>query len=165
MHHLWFLFRNVITQKAPTFHLSNAKSRSRTKVTFSIKFWTASLLCFNIFASTLTNGFYDSNKKKKVPEDIFNIFTSVSLAYWFMDDSFMEKTSFVLCTDSFSINDVNRLRTMLKMKFGLENSLFITTNKFPRIRILSASHTLFIKTIEPYLLPCFYYKIYKYINI
>jgi hypothetical protein len=83
-------------------------------------------------------------------------FTALSLAYWIMDDGSFNKSNgnLILCTDSFSKEDVLRLIHILKTKFHLscglinhnknKNSYRIRINKssIPLLRMLVKSHII-----------------------
>lgn len=46
--------------------------------------------------------------------------TPVSLAFWIQDDgAYVEKGGLTLCTDNFTLNDENTLKTVLETKFNL----------------------------------------------
>ena len=64
---------------------------------------------------------------KIVPKDIINKLTPVSLAYWIMDDGSFSKSKgyLILCTDSYSKENVLYLTSILETKFNLSSSLFM----------------------------------------
>jgi hypothetical protein len=99
--------------------------------------------------------------KKQIPKDIKKYLTPKALAYWYMDDGALKwkgKSNAVrLCTDSFSIDEVNLLKNALEMKFQLKVSTQ-KKNNITRLSILEESYPQLNKLIVPHLLPCMYYK-------
>lgn len=101
---------------------------------------------------------------KFVPANANENLTAVSLAYWIMDDGSYNKIKgcLILCTDSYSKEDVSRLISILKDKFNL--SCGITKNIqnekiYYRIRINKSPLSSLILSIKPYLIPSMYYKV------
>lgn len=94
----------------------------------------ASLPCFNIYREL----FYNSEGKKVLPENLAELLTAKGLAYWLMDDGYKSGKGLYICTESFSLNEINFLINILKSKFGLECSYHKVTNGF-RIYIFSTS--------------------------
>ena len=130
------------------------KKKVNALVYTSIKFQTLSLPCFNIYREM----FYDVKGTKRVPLNISETFTAVSLAYWFMDDGYKSGVGHYICTDSFSDKDLNPLLDMLRTKFGVKCSSHKTTNG-PRIYIKKVSSAKFINLVKPFMVPSFYYKL------
>lgn len=98
---------------------------------------------------------------KQVPSDIGELLTPEGLAYWYMDDGALKwkgKSNAVrLCTDSFSEQNVNQLRDVLKQKFQLETSLQRKDGR-PRIHIKERSYPKLRSLVLSYLHPNMYYK-------
>jgi hypothetical protein len=98
---------------------------------------------------------------KQVPSDIGNLLTPEGLAYWYMDDGALKwkgKSNAVrLCTDSFSEQNVNLLREVLKNKFQLETSIQ-RKDGCPRINIKERSYQTLRSLVLSYLHPNMYYK-------
>src|SRR5262249_16980786 len=61
---------------------------------------------------------------KIIPLDIYNIFTSVSLAYLIISDGYWntKDSTVYLCTDNFTEGEVQILINLLNTKFGLISS-------------------------------------------
>jgi len=66
----------------------------------------------------------DGKNIKVIPANLANLFTSVSLAYWISSDGNYHKLFgiIVLCTDSFSADEVDFLRSILLEKFNIQSS-------------------------------------------
>lgn len=110
---------------------------------------------FYIFDSTLQKWV------KRVPLDIGELLTPIGLAYWYMDDGALKwkgKSNAVrLCTDSFSEQDVNILRNVLKDKFQLETSIQRKDGR-PRINIKERSYPKLRELVLEHLHTNMYYK-------
>lgn len=107
--------------------------------------------CLNIYY----NSFY-KNKKKRIPFDLFYNFTEVSLAYLFMDDGSKTTSGYIISTNCFTTEDINKFKDFLYNKWGLETSVF----KNNQIYIKANSVKLFNYLISPYILNCCKYKLH-----
>lgn len=120
------------------------------------------------------NLFYKLDNKghkmiKDVPDTIELFLTPRAIAYWYMDDGSLKElgrgNAMRICTESFSLGGVNRLKNALKTLYGIEHtSLNVKTNNQKiitgyRLMILEKSALAFRDLIEPYLVPCMKYKV------
>jgi len=104
----------------------------RTGKTYStIRFQTRALPCFN----SLYELFYIEGIKT-VPSNIFDLLTPLGLAYFLCDDGTFCKinSSIVLCTECFSLREVQLLQEVLENKFKIKCALNARGNGF-RVRI------------------------------
>ena len=110
---------------------------------------------------------------KKVPLDILNPqnFNDSSLAYWFMDDGSLKsnKKAYILCTDSFSLNELKILQSLLKLRYNIHCSFHKQRDNYS-IYIPVKHYFDFYSILEPHIVPIFRYKLgnpnhlkYKYI--
>lgn len=67
--------------------------------------------------------FYPNGSTKIVPTQIFHYLDEIALAHWIMGDGSSRSCELVLCTDSFTLSDVNLLLNVLMIKFNLECTL------------------------------------------
>ena len=74
--HLYSLFKDY-TNSEPKITSSIEKRKGKKELNISIKFWSASLPCFNKFREL----FYDNQGKKFIPINLEDIITARSLAY------------------------------------------------------------------------------------
>lgn len=92
-------------------------------------------------------------------------FNDYSLAYWFMNDGYWDNSGkvFMLCTDSFSKQEVSFLVNLLLEKFGIQATLRkrITSTglKCNRIRISRKSTSKFIFLVQPHVISAYQYKL------
>ncbi len=111
--------------KEAGFILDEIKTYSRidtrySKTNKSLYFRTKSLKEFKY----LSDLFLNKEGKKVIPLNIADYLTLKSLAFWIMDDGQQEKKGGVtLCTDSFSIEEVQLLRKALQTNFNLVSSV------------------------------------------
>ena len=136
--------------------LSNNLPDSRTgKIYNNISFTTYTLSCFN----DLYNLFYLS-KFKVIPSNIAEILTPVSLAYLISDDGFWNKIGrfITLCTDSFTLIEVELLIDALNKNFNLKCYKCKYKNNY-RIIIPSYSISTLQNLIAIHMPPMMKYKI------
>jgi len=101
---------------------------------------------------------------KIIPKNAYQRLTPVSLAFWIMDDGSFNKIKgyVILCTDSYTKEDVVQLLFILSDKFKLSCAL-VELNKnnktVYRIRINKSSVPYLICLIRPYMIPSMYYKL------
>lgn len=111
--------------------------------------------------------FYE-NRRKLVPVNIRELFVSpLSLAVWFMDDGSLDYRvrshySFNLSTDSFTIDEVRLLQEVMEKEFGIQTSIQTPScrgKKYVKLYIGKSGRDMFLKTINPYIISCFSYKL------
>ena len=129
------------------------------KIYSDILFTTYTLPCFN----ELYHLFYLSGKKV-VPGNLIELFTPLSLAYWIADDGSWNKVGkyVTLCTDSFSLEEVEQLILVLNNKFtgGRQLKCYkVKSNKNFRIIIPSYSIAALQNLISEHIPPMMKHKI------
>lgn len=92
------------------------------------------------------------------PENINELLTEVSLAYWIMDDGSKQGKGIHLNTYGFTQECVKRLVLVLETKFNLKCSLHIK-NKQHRIFIWAKSKDLLKSYIITHIHPSMLYKL------
>ena len=98
-----------------------------------------------------------------VPENISDLLTPRSVAYWFMDDggckSYKSKNrAYRFSTHSFPFEDQKRLIQALQDNFSIAATIQNERSHY-RLYIRSSSTQRFLDLIRPYIHPCFDYKI------
>jgi len=102
---------------------------------------------------------------KIVPLNIGDLLTLIGLAHWIMVVGYKEGRGVVLCTDSFTLAEVNLIIDALKLKFGLEAKLLNRNQKDKplcwRISIKGDSDNAkkLKDLVLPYFVPTIYYKL------
>jgi hypothetical protein len=96
------------------------------------------------------------NGRKTIPQDLE--LDPVSLAVWYMDDGSRSRASDIyLNTQQFSLADQRRLLAKLR-KLGIKARLN-KDKKYYRIRLLKESIPVFMKFIQPHIVPSMLYKL------
>lgn len=75
-----------------------------------------------------------------------------------MDDRYKSGKGLYICTESFSLDEIKILISVLKNKFNLTCSYHRVTNDY-RIYIFSVSKERLIELVKPYFIKHFYYKL------
>jgi len=108
-----------------------------------------------------------ANKRKTITKEWCDQLTAEGLAYWFMDDGSScnsgSSISVEFSTLSFTLREINMLRDMLFIKFGIYTTIRKHGNDgYGRvISLRQISVNRFMDLIEPYIVDCLKYKIKK----
>lgn len=108
----------------------------------------------NLFYTKTETGY-----KKTIPNNIIELITPVSLAYWLMCDGYKKNKGVGLATNSFSISDNKKLITALNNKFGF-NCWMVSDHGQPTIFIPHSDLASLQQLVLPYMLPSLLYKIH-----
>jgi hypothetical protein len=150
--HLYLLFKEFCNSE-PKVTSSIDNRPGKPELNVSIKFWTSSLPCFNKFRDL----FYDSSGIKIIPLNLEDLITEKSLAFWAMDDGYKSVNGFYFCTESYTLEDNQRLCGILKNKFNLDCGIHKHTNGH-RLYVFGSSKEKLTELVKPYLISHFYYK-------
>jgi hypothetical protein len=136
----------------------------------------ASIYYHTVKDSRIKKGYYISGFLKTETNPIFNIYDNqyipkksidynfikkldnFGLAVWFMDDGFVTKNSFQISTCGFEIKEIQILQKILLENFNIKSNMV----QSKEIYIKAESKDLFIKLIEPYIIPSLKYKLIPY---
>ena len=111
---------------------------------------------------------FEFNKYIKiVPLNINTQLTKISLAHWLMGDGYWDTSNktVVICTDNFTLKEVELLISVLSKNFGLSSTVLkrIKSNKEIcwRIRFSSKSDNInkLISLVQPHFIPSMLYKL------
>lgn len=125
---------------------------------------------------TELHSFFYPKDVKVIPKNIYELLTPVALArprflceplsrftqktHLIMGDGSTKNTGLILCTDSYSIQDVVRLMNVLIIRYDLKCSLHKSSNGLGnRIYISINSVSKVVEIVKPHLIPSMYYKI------
>jgi hypothetical protein len=89
---------------------------------------------------------------------LIDILTPVALAHVIMGDGTRQGSGLVICTDSFSVEEVARLMTVLYVRYDIDSTLQYYSGK-PRIYIRASSMPTLRNLVRPYMHPSFMYKL------
>lgn len=151
--YLWHVFQilSPFCQSLP----HTTKNWMRGKLFYSGEIQTRTYPFFTILHSL----FYKDNVKI-IPraEILFELLTPLALAHMIMGDGAIRNESVLICTDNFKIIEVIQIMNVLRIKFRIESSLHIDSNK-PRIYISKASMPTLNSLVKPFIIPSMQYKL------
>lgn len=134
-------------------------SKRNNKTLFSLSFFTRSLPCLNEFYLL----FY--NEKKVIPLQIYHLLTPIALAHWIMGDGQRRELGLVLCTDSYTIQEVVCLVNVLIIRYSLICTIREVNKGQYRIYISEKSMNNLRAIVLPYMVDTMLYKLnVKYKN-
>ena len=119
--HLYSLFKNFVLTPPSVNTISD---KSTGKLRYNISFATLSLPCFN----ELYESFYLEGKKI-IPNNIADLLTRISLAYWIMDDGSFTGSGLKLHTNAFSLEELNLLIKALNKNFSIKASISVSNRE------------------------------------
>lgn len=123
-------------------------------ITYGVYFTTRALPCFTYFRHL----FYPQGIKV-IPANIYHLLTPVALAHLIMGDGAKDRSGLILCTHSFTIDDVVKLMNVLIIRYRLDCTIRFHYGK-PIIYIRANSMDTLRAIVKPYMHPIFYYKIH-----
>ena len=145
-----FLTLSPFCQSLPNYLLNK-----RNKNTYhSFNFFTRSLPCLKELYSL----FYCENKKV-IPANIYNLLSPVALAHWIQGDGQRKRSGLVICTDSYTLQDVVRLVNVLIIRYNLICTLIETNPGQYRIYIWQRSMGDLIRIVLPHFNKSMLYKL------
>ena len=117
---------------------------------------TYSLPCFNEFYDL----FYHEGTKC-IPSNIAELLSPLGLCYWLCDDGTFDKSNqiVILCTDSFTLEEVQLLINVLNDKWNLESYQKKTSIGNYRIAIPRRSLPILESLLGPIMPPMMRYKL------
>lgn len=102
--------------------------------------------------------FYNSNKKKVIPNNIEELLTPLALAIWIMDDGTFKSPGLRIATNCFTKQEVELLVKALENKFNIKSSLQKNNANY-QLYIKAESMPLLKKLVLPYVVPSMHYKL------
>jgi hypothetical protein len=99
---------------------------------------------------------------KKVPHNIYELLTPIALAHWIKGDGSVQRHGLIICTNSYSLEDVVRLMNVLMIRYRLECNLRLKRQTAGKIEYLiyirQDSMPLLRTIVTPYFHPSMLYK-------
>jgi hypothetical protein len=121
----------------------------------SLAFFTRTLPCFTEILSI----FYPTGVKI-VPHNLYELLNPIALAPLIKGDSTTKNTGLIICTDSYTIQDVVRLMNVLILRYDLKCTLHKSSNGLGyRIYISTNSVSKVVEIVKPHFISSMYYKI------
>ena len=155
--HKFYSTRNYASKNKPKLSKMIGKNN---KVYYSLKFRTYSYSSFNY----IYNMFYKStgstiSNEKVIPLNIYEYLTPLTLAIWIMDDGGCTNKGVRISTQSFTNNDIARLKNCLEQKFNFKNLKLYKQNSIYNIYFPYSEMLLLSKLVKPYFVKSMYYKL------
>jgi len=150
--HLYDLFKDYCGTK-PKYNVRKPDKRT-DKIYSQVYFNTYALPCFNYY-----HDLFYVEKVKRIPLNIGELLTPKGLAYWSMDDGNLCRNNFILCTDSYTLSEVELLIKVLKDNFDLNCTYHKKGKDGYRIYIKSDSMEKFRSLVTPYFHESMMYKL------
>jgi len=152
---------NLCSQKSLKFYPSNDDRKEFKGHVGSWRFHTLA----NTYVENILKQFYE--KDKQITREILDNLTDLSLAVWYMDDGYADRSkygisNFILCTDSYSEESVDNIVQWFDEEWGIKS--YKRERKLKdrvgyRIVIKSESKDKFIDLIRPHIIDSMKYKI------
>jgi len=99
------------------------------------------------------------NGVKIIPKNIFELLTPIALAHMIMGDGSVKYYGLIICTDSYTVQDVVRLMNVLIIKYRLECNLRAHRKNQYRIYIKQGSMPSLFNIVSPYIHTSMLYKL------
>lgn len=125
---------------------------------------------FKTYTYTSFNWIHEAfyvNNLKIIPKFIGDYFSPLALAVWIMVDGSIVSSSMKLATNSYSLQDLEFMCKLLKIKFGIIANITIAGGKFKDqyvIYVAKESMPLLVSIVKPHMHPSMYYKLDKFIK-
>jgi hypothetical protein len=150
--YLLFVF-NLLSHYCSSFPHSTTRVRAGTRV-YDLQFFTRSMPCL-----TELHSLFYPNGVKIIPNNIYDLLTPAALAHLIMGDGAARPHGLIICTDSYSIEDVVRLINVLIIRYRLECTLRFHTPTQPRIYIRQHYMPLLRSIVRPHIHYSMQYKL------
>jgi len=110
----------------------------------------------------LYNLFY-THKVKVIPKNIYNMLTPVALAHLIMGDGSVQRHGLIICTNSYTVQDVVRLINVLIVRYKLDSTIRekkLNNKKIEYLIYISQRSMPLLRTIvKPYMHSLMLYKL------
>lgn len=150
--YFWFVL-TLLTHYCSSYPLVITGSRLGKK-TIGLQLETRSMPCI-----TALHSLFYSDGKKVIPQNIYDLLTPAALAQVIMGDGSAQRHGLIICTDSYSVQDVVRLINVLIIKYRLNCTLRYHTPTQPRIYVSERSMSLLQTIVRSHMCPSMLYNI------
>lgn len=125
---------------------------------YGLEFFTRSMPCI-----TELHSLFYLNGVKLVPQNIYELLTPVALAHMVMGDGSEKSHGLIICTNSYSVQDVIRLMNVLIIRYRLDCNLRLKTRQNKKIEYMiyvrQRSMPLLFNIVSSYMHPSMVYKL------
>jgi len=153
--YFWFVFFSL-SHYCSSCPVVRIRSRFE-KENISLEFFTRSMPCMTEFHSL----FYP-NGVKIVPYNIYELLTPIALAHLIMGDGSVKSHGLIICTNSYSVQDVVRLMNVLIIRYRLECKIRLKKQNQKieyMIYISQSSMPLLLNIVSPFMHSSMLYKL------
>jgi len=150
--YVWFVF-NILSHYCSSSPCLTSGIRAGNRY-YGLQFLTRLMLC-----KTELHSLFYPNKIKLVPHNIYELLTPVALAHWIAGDGNARPHGLILCTDSYSVEDVVKLMNVLIIKYRVECTIRVHRENQYRIYIREESMPLIRHIVKPHFSPSMLYKL------
>jgi hypothetical protein len=156
--YVWFVF-NLLSHYCSSYpHLTKGITSGNWFP--GLEFFTRTLPCFTELHSLFYPSFTQRVKGTKIiPYNIFDLLTPVTLAHLIMGDGSVQRSGLLICTDSYSVEDVVRLINVLILKYRIECTIRVNRENQYRIYIKEGSMPLLRDIVKSHMCFSMLYKI------
>lgn len=133
-----------------------SQKKMRGKIFYSLRLQTRQLVCLQ-----LLKHLFLENGKKFIKPEVFDYIDIVRLAHWIMGDGAKRNKGIVLCTDSYSVQEIVLLMNILKIKFDL-NTTIHNDNGYQRIYVPLKELNKVREGLKPHFVARMMYKLEGY---
>lgn len=114
----------------------NVRNRTQLgKQIIGLEFFTRAMPCL-----TKLHSLFYPNGVKIIPNNIYELLTPIALAHLIMGDGSVARQGLILCTNSYSLEDIVRLMNVLMIRYSLECTIHIKRRPNQKIE-----HLIYIK--------------------
>ena len=124
------------------------------KIYSATAFTTMQLPCLNEYREL----FYQNNIKL-IPDNIYNLLSPRSLAFWIMDDGSKHNQGLHISIYAFNNDDTDKLLYTLQDRYKLKCSLHFNRDNKPRIYIFKESMVTLREIVKPFFIEKMLYKL------
>jgi hypothetical protein len=140
-------------------HYCSSSPRVKTGIragnrNYALELVTRAMPCM----SELHSIFYP-NGVKIIPNNIYELLTPIALAHLIMGDGSAKSHGLIICTDSYTVQDVVRLMNVLMIRYRLELQFIFHSQSYPRILIRQRSMPLLRAVVLPHMCQSMIYKL------
>jgi hypothetical protein len=162
-YHLWGnIYSTICTSTLPRPWPNPNSGKHPTQYNFSSKSLPALSLLHSQWYSWSES---DNRFIKIVPLNIGELLTPIGLAHWIMDDGFSKGKAIGLCTESFTLAEVELLGKALKSNFDLVTTINVrhTSGDVTGYRLFISgkpeNYTKLRSIVRPFFIPSMFYKL------
>ena len=153
--YVWFVF-NILSHYCSSYPRLTTGVRAGKRY-YGLEFLTRSMPCMSVLHSL----FYPEGIKV-IPQNIYNMLTPVALAHLIMGDGSALSHGLIICTNSYSLEDIVRLMNVLMIRYRLECTITLKRQNKKieyMIYISQSSMPSLLNIVSPYMHSSMLYKL------